>query len=82
METWVAYVRVLFAETLLAAHRNLEAEAEVCLALPAIESGQMLPEGLMVGALLRHSIEGQRIDPEAVSRLRKQLDRMNRGFNG
>jgi hypothetical protein len=74
MSIYVAYIRVVVAETLLAQGRVEEAEEEIRLAMPTIEKEQMIREGAAVLALLRDSsIQRRQADPNPLRELRKQL---------
>jgi hypothetical protein len=69
----VAYVRLFIADTLLALGRNREAEWEILAALPAIEQGKMVPEGLAAVQLLQESVRSRKTDPNALRELREHL---------
>ena len=74
MSTYVAYIRVVVAETLLAQGRVEEAEEEIRSAMPTIEKEQMVREGAAVLALLRDSsIQRRQADPNPLRELRIQL---------
>jgi tetratricopeptide (TPR) repeat protein len=73
MATRVAYVRLFIADTLLALGRNREAEWEILAALPVIEQGKMIPEGLAAMGLLKESIRCRKTDPNALRDLREHL---------
>ena len=73
MATWVAYLRVVLAETLIALSRNREAEWEIRMALPTIEEQKMVPEGFAALTLLRESVERRNSDPVALRELREHL---------
>lgn len=73
METRVAYMHVLTAGVLLNLGRNREAEWEILVALPTIEEQKMVPEGFAAVALLRESVRLRKMDPNALSQLRQQL---------
>jgi tetratricopeptide (TPR) repeat protein len=73
MATRVSYVRLFVADTLLALGRNREAEWEILAALPAIEHGKMVPEGLAAAELLKESVRGRKTDPNALRELREHL---------
>jgi len=72
-----SYVRVLTAETLLAADRPREAEWEILQALPTIEEQKMVPEGFAAVALLRESVKRRKTDPNALRELREHLQKQN-----
>lgn len=75
MVKWVAYGRLLMAETLLALSRPREAEVEILLALPTIEELRLVPNGFAAMALLRESLRRQKMNPEALRQLREHLQR-------
>jgi tetratricopeptide (TPR) repeat protein len=76
-ETWVAYLRVVLSETLIALSRNREAEWEILAALPTIEEQKMVPEGFAAIALLRESVTRRKADPSALRELREYLQARN-----
>ena len=73
MQTMVAYIRVLTAETLIATQRHREAEWEILAALPTIEEQKMVPEGFAAVALLKESVRRRNTDPDALRELRQHL---------
>jgi tetratricopeptide (TPR) repeat protein len=73
MATWVAYLRVVTSETLIALDRNREAEWEILAALPTIEEQKMVPEGFAAVALLKESVRRRKTDPNALRELREHL---------
>jgi tetratricopeptide (TPR) repeat protein len=73
MLTWVAYLRVVLAETLIALGRNREAEWEILAALPTIEEQKMVPEGFAAVSLLRESVKQRKADSGALKVLREHL---------
>jgi tetratricopeptide (TPR) repeat protein len=73
MSTWVAYVRIVTAQTLLESSRPREAEWEILAALETIDEQQMVPEGYAAVALLRESIRMRKADPAALAELRQYL---------
>ena len=73
MATYVAYSRIVRAETLVAQGRHREAEWEILAALPTIEEQKMVPEGFMATALLRESVSRRQADPNALRELREHL---------
>ena len=77
MMTWVAYLRIVLAETLIALARHREAEWEIRMALPTIEEQRMVPEGFAAISLLRESVSRRQADPAALRSLRDLL-RANR----
>lgn len=79
MRSMAAYVRVVRAETLLAAGREEDSVREILATLPVIEELELVREGVAAIALLRESIRRQRADPEALKALRVQLQRMREG---
>ena len=77
MATRVSYARLFIADTLLALGRHREAEWEILAALPAIEQGKMVPEGLAAVALLKESVRSRKTDPNALRDLREHLQASN-----
>jgi tetratricopeptide (TPR) repeat protein len=77
METFVAYLRVVLSETLIALSRHREAEWEIMAALPTIEQQKMVPEGFAAVALLRESVKRRQADPHALRELREHLRAKN-----
>jgi tetratricopeptide (TPR) repeat protein len=75
MVKWLAYGRLLAAETLLALGRPRDAEIEILLALPVIEELRLVPDGFQAMALLRESVRRQKTNPEALRQLRAHLQR-------
>ena len=73
MQTWVAYMRVILAETLIALGRNREAEWEILAALPTIDEQKMVPEGFAALGLLRESVTRRQTDKDALTRVIGQL---------
>jgi tetratricopeptide (TPR) repeat protein len=73
MATWVAYLRVVVSETLIALDRSREAEWEILAALPTIEEQKMVPEGFAAVALLKESVRRRKADPNALRELREHL---------
>lgn len=73
MTTFVAYIRILLAQTLLEAGRGREAEWEVLAALPTIDEQKMVPEGFAAVSLLRESVRQRKTDPRALLELREYL---------
>lgn len=73
METRVAYLRVILAESLLAADRHREAEWEILAALPVIEEQRMVAEGFTAIAILRESASRRSLDRPALTQLRQKL---------
>jgi tetratricopeptide (TPR) repeat protein len=78
MESFAAYVRIVLAETLLAAGREDQAAREIVAALPTIAERQLVHEAMAAMVLLRESLRRQKIDPSALRELREQLDRMRK----
>ena len=74
-----AYLRVVFAETLMVGGRENEAVTEIVAALPVIDEQGLVREGIAAMTLLRESIRRQKADPRALRELRYQLDRMRKG---
>jgi tetratricopeptide (TPR) repeat protein len=77
MSTRAAYLRLLLAETLVAASRPREAEWEILAALPTIEEQKMVPEGFAAVALLKESVRRRKTDPNALRELREHLQKQN-----
>ncbi len=75
METWVAYLRIVLSETLIALSRNREAEWEILAALPTIEEQKMIPEGVAALALLRESVARRDTNFSALREVRQHLSR-------
>jgi tetratricopeptide (TPR) repeat protein len=73
MQTMVAYIRILSAETLIALSRHREAEWEILTALPIIDEQKMVPEGLAAMALLKESVRRRKTDSNALRELREHL---------
>jgi tetratricopeptide (TPR) repeat protein len=77
MATWVAYLRVVLAQTLLEAGQPREAEWQILAALPTIDEQRMVPEGFAAVALLRESVRQRKTDPKALLELRQYLQAKN-----
>ena len=77
MSTWVAYLRIVLAETLIASLQNREAEWEILAALPTIEEQKMVPEGFAAVSLLRESVKRRQASPEALREVREYLQAKN-----
>lgn len=75
MSARAAYLRVILAETLIAAGREGEATAEILRALPILRREQLVPSALAALTLLQESLRRQEIDPHALRQLRDHLDR-------
>jgi len=73
MQHAAAYIRVVLAETLIAASRHREAEWEILAALPTIEEQKMVPEGFAAMTLLKESVRRRKTDPVALRDLREHL---------
>jgi len=73
MNTWVAYLRVVLSETLIALSRHREAEWEILAALPTIDEQKMVPEGFAAVALLRESVRRRETDQSALRELKEAL---------
>jgi len=73
MVTWVAYLRLVLSESLIALSRNREAEWEILAALPTIEAEKMLPEGFAAVTLLRESVRRRQTDGNALREIRQQV---------
>ena len=78
MEALAAYVRVVLAETFLAAGQEAASAAEIYTALPSIERLNLLREGIVAMALLRASLRRQEANPAALHALRTELERSRR----
>lgn len=74
-----AYMRVILAETLVAAGREAEALTELVTALPVIMAEKQSREGAAAIALLSESIRRQRLDAVTIRHLRDQLQAMRDG---
>lgn len=77
MSTWVAYLRIVVAQTLLEAGKPREAEWQILAALPTINAEAMVPEGFAAVALLRESVRQRKTDPKALLELREYLQAKN-----
>jgi len=77
MVRWVAYARLLAAETLLSLGAARDAEGEILQALPVLEELSVVPEGLAAVALLRESVKRRKTDPNALRSLRERLQKQN-----
>jgi tetratricopeptide (TPR) repeat protein len=77
MSTWVAYLRLVLAQTLLEASQPREAEWQILAALPTIDQEKMVPEGFAAVALLRESVRQRKTDPKALLELREYLQAQN-----
>lgn len=73
METRAAYVRIVFAEALLAAGKPREAEWQVLAALPTIDEHKLAPEGYAAVSLLSESVRQRKTDPKALLEVREYL---------
>jgi tetratricopeptide (TPR) repeat protein len=73
MEWDVAYVRIILAESLIAAQREPEAVAELLAALPILEREKIVPAAIAAVGLLRESLARQSLDPQLLRRLRESL---------
>ncbi len=73
MATWVAYLRIVLAQTLLEASQPREAEWQILAALPTIDEQKMVPEGYAAVALLRESVRQRKTDQHALGELRQYL---------
>ena len=76
MTTYVAYLHILVAETLLAMDRPREAEWEILAALPTIDRETMAPEGIAAVALLHESVGRRKTDPKALQEVREHLQKL------
>ena len=72
-------MRVILAETLVAAGREAEALTELVTALPVIMAEKQSREGAAAIALLSESIRRQRLDAVTIRHLRDQLQAMRDG---
>jgi tetratricopeptide (TPR) repeat protein len=73
METSVALLHLVAAETLLSLGRHREAEWEILAALPTIEEQKMVAEGFAAVALLKESVRRRKTDSGALRELREHL---------
>jgi tetratricopeptide (TPR) repeat protein len=76
MTTYVAYLHILLAETLLAMDRPREAEWEILAALPTIDRERMAPEGIAAVGLLHDSVSRRKTDPKALQEVRELLQKL------
>jgi tetratricopeptide (TPR) repeat protein len=74
-----AYFRILYAEALLMGGRESAATDEILAALPVLKREELVPASTAAFALLQESLRRQAADPEAVRRLRVELQRMREG---
>jgi tetratricopeptide (TPR) repeat protein len=74
MAAMSARARILIAETLLAAHRDREAEQFLLAALPSIEDQNMMPEAFAAVVLLKESIRQRKTDRDTLRELREHVD--------
>ncbi len=72
-KAFATQVSLVIAETLLALHRDREAEWEILSVLPTIEEEKMVPEGMAALALLKESVRRRKTDPNALRELREHL---------
>jgi tetratricopeptide (TPR) repeat protein len=72
-------LRLILAETLLAAGRDDDAIEQIVTALPVIETLGLIREGVVAVALLRESLSRQEVNPEALRTLKRELQELNRG---
>ena len=72
-------LRLILAETLLAAGRDHDAIEQIVTALPVIETLGMIREGVVAVALLRESLSRQEVNPEALRTLKRELQKLNKG---
>lgn len=79
MARGIAYIRVILAETLVAAGQEGEAIVELAQALPVIRSEGLYHESRAAAALLNESIRRQRLDRVSLSTLREQLQSLEKG---
>lgn len=73
-----ALLRLVLAETLLAAGRDGEAAEEIVAALPIIESLGLVREAVVAVALLRESLTRQESNPEALRILRREIQNLSK----
>jgi hypothetical protein len=73
MELKGAYLRVVLAETLIAAQKEPEAVAELLKALPVLSRERVVPAAIAAIGLLRESLARQKVDPLLLRRLRESL---------
>lgn len=72
-------VRLILAETLLAAGRHRDAIEEIVTALPIIETLGLVREAVVAVALLRESLSRHEVNSEALRTLKRELQELNRG---
>jgi tetratricopeptide (TPR) repeat protein len=73
MEASSAYVRLILAETLIAADRKDEAALELHAALPVIEREGIRADAIAAASLLRQTLPTEGVDLEMLQRLREHL---------
>ena len=66
MRADVAALHLIIADLLLDAGQDREARSEIQAALPAIDELKLVPEGIAALSLLRQSLQGQRINHQAL----------------
>ena len=78
MAAMAAYVRIVLAETLLAAGADDQAIQEIVTALPTINEIGLMREAAAGIALLGESLRRHKVDHSALRELREQLDRIRK----
>ena len=77
LEGRAAYLRIVLAEALMMSGRTEEAIDEIVAALPDLNREPLVPAANAAIALLQESTRRQKADPDAVRRLRLELQKMN-----
>jgi len=75
MEAGAAYIRLIVAETLVAAGRKDEATLEVLAAIPVIEREGIVADAIAAMSLLRRTLQTQGVDLAGLRSLREELRR-------
>ena len=81
LDARVAYLRVFLAESLMMSGREKEGAEEILVALPILSREGLAPAATAALQLLQESIRRQKSDPDAVRRLRTELQKMNERAN-
>ena len=76
MAAWSAYLKVVLAETLIAAGRQVEASSVIIEALPVFEREGLVTETVVAVSLLRESLLRQQPDEKVLRTLREHLARL------
>jgi tetratricopeptide (TPR) repeat protein len=77
IESKAAYITLLLAESLMLSGRGGEAVAKLVAVLPALERDSPTPAIATAVALLHESLRRQQADPDALRRLRLELQKMS-----